>query len=572
MAIYSLNHKAIGKGTQERPYTASAHVSYITRTKAMTRLEGARMPVEKTGAMEFLRAGEDKDRKNARVADKIMLALPVELTAEQRAALVRRYAEDITKGRAPWLAAFHDKGKDARNPHCHLIIRDRDPETGRRVIGLSENGSTQRLRETWTVHSNRALEESGRADRIDHRTLVEQGRPGPATIHEGPKGHAIARRGHQPKSQVRSVRNAPQARQKHRNINYPAIDAGQSRGAYNAQAKAMREKEAWEAIDADNRCRELETLRAIHRPDLVGSGRFGFLDDVARRLPPKLQIQQDKLPINVPHQGGVLLSGIGEKELVTKLNFRVALFAPATKWSDQEKRSPDNVDNRLKPHKYRNNHSVIIQTTEDISMGDEIDNVLYRHKLDNERAEYDNNRAQSKKESLMKQAFADPDKAQAKMDRYVRRYGRNALYDMLKDRFDNNKTVHSKKPGSLFTLDGYKTGAAEKRRNADEARHQLPDALRAADEAREKLALAKQTERDARAQYGRPIDAPSTNPSRQGTGLATRPDTTPSRSYSQYLADKQTSSASNPVAAKDQRERELERMRQSREQDKEKGR
>ena len=265
MAIYSLNHKAIGKKTQERPYTASAHVPYITRARAMSRLEGARMPVDKAGAMEFLRAGEDRDRANARVADKIMLALPIELTAEQRAALVRRYAEDITKGRAPWLAAFHDKGKDARNPHCHLVIRDRDPETGRRVIGLSENGSTQHLREAWTVHSNRALEEVGSRERIDHRTLAEQGRPGPATIHEGPKGHAMARRGHQPKSQVRSVKNAPQARRNHRNINYPAIDEGQSRGAYNAQAKALRERGAWEAVDAANLKQEMEALHDIHK-------------------------------------------------------------------------------------------------------------------------------------------------------------------------------------------------------------------------------------------------------------------------------------------------------------------
>jgi len=66
-----------------------------------------------------------------------MLALPKELNDEQRIELVKDFAEHATEGRAPWLAAFHMKGKDARNPHCHLVLRDRDPETNKRVIGTS---------------------------------------------------------------------------------------------------------------------------------------------------------------------------------------------------------------------------------------------------------------------------------------------------------------------------------------------------------------------------------------------------------------------------------------------------
>lgn len=266
MAIYSLNHKSIGKETQPRPYTAAAHVDYITRPKAMSRLEGERMPVSKSGAMGFMRSAEIGDRANGRVADKVMLALPRELSPEQRTELVRGFANEVTKGKAPWLAAFHDKGKDAHNPHCHLVIRDRDPQTGRRVFGMSDRGSTQRLRKAWTQHANRALERAGRAERIDDRTLEAQGKPGPATIHEGPKPRAMERGGRRPQSQPRLVRNAPGAHRPNRRVDYPALDHGRSRADHNADLMALREREGWDAIDADNRRRELDALRSIHHP------------------------------------------------------------------------------------------------------------------------------------------------------------------------------------------------------------------------------------------------------------------------------------------------------------------
>lgn len=258
MAIFSLNHASIGRQSQARPHTAAAHVRYITRPEAMSRLEGSRMPVQPGAAQRYLRAQEDQDRANARVADKVRLALPRELDAEQRAALVRAFAEDITQGKASWLAAFHDLGKDAHNPHCHLVIRDRDPETGRRVIGMSEAGSTRMLRERWEHHTNIALEAAGRPERVDRRSLKEQGVTRAPTIHEGPKGRAAVARGRRPVSRAINVRNGPKARSRGRVVNYHDIDRGRSRTAYNAQL--AREAEYWAAIDADAaaRARELE--------------------------------------------------------------------------------------------------------------------------------------------------------------------------------------------------------------------------------------------------------------------------------------------------------------------------
>lgn len=264
MAIYSLNHKPIGKTTQDRPYTTGAHVNYITRNKALGRLDGARMPVERDGARDFFRQAEDTSRSNGRVADKLMLALPKELSPEQRADLVRGYAEDVTGGRAPWLAAHHDKGKDATNPHCHVVFRDRDPETGKRVFGTTERGSTQRLREKWQDHANRALERAGRPERIDARTLKAQGIEREPQIHEGPRNRAAAEKGRRPVSRPRNFRNGAGAKSRIRHVDYPAIDRERSRQAYNQNR--LTERDYWQVLDGVRQDEELARLRQIHVP------------------------------------------------------------------------------------------------------------------------------------------------------------------------------------------------------------------------------------------------------------------------------------------------------------------
>ncbi|AXK79664.1 hypothetical protein DW352_03500 [Pseudolabrys taiwanensis] len=255
MAIYSLHHSAIGKATQPRTNTAAAHVRYIARKRACTRLFGARMPATSAKAQAWLREQEQADRKNARICDKVLLALPRELTADQNAELVRAFAEEVTRGRASWLAAFHAKGKDAHNPHCHLVIRDRDVETGKRVCSMSERGSTDRLRLLWERHANAALERAGRDDRIDRRTLKAQGIKRRPTIHEGLSARDMEKDGKAVRSRVRTVRNGVGARSGARSVDYRKVDQGRSRPGYNDH---LRETEAdyWAAIDADRIARD----------------------------------------------------------------------------------------------------------------------------------------------------------------------------------------------------------------------------------------------------------------------------------------------------------------------------
>lgn len=257
MAIYSLHHSSVGKSTQALRYTAGAHVEYITRASALTRIEGSRMPTDTEACVSYLKQGEDRDRANARVIDKMMLALPRELNQMQRAALVRDFAEDVTQGRAGWLAAFHEGGKDEANPHVHLVVRDRDAVSGKRVAKLSEKGSTERLRQLWEDHANRHLAMAQRPERIDRRTLKAQGIDRRPTIHEGVRGRRLERGGRRIQSRSRRVRNAALARSSHRDVNYAAIDEGRSRGAYNKAMRQRIEASHWSDIDADGLQREM---------------------------------------------------------------------------------------------------------------------------------------------------------------------------------------------------------------------------------------------------------------------------------------------------------------------------
>ncbi len=273
MAIYSFRLTPIGKTTQKRPFTAAAHVHYITRKEAMTQSLAERMPENKSRAIRWLKAQEKADRANARVADKMIIALPRELTPIQQAELIHGFAEALTQGRASWFAAIHGKGKDRDNPHCHLIVRDRDILTGRRVVMFSAGAkelkeraakgeklptTLRTIRQLWAEHANAALAAAGRPERIDHRTLREQGVGREAQVHEGPNIRAMHNRGYRPKSQERQVRNRANRKKgtpATRTVRYQDIDRGRTRAEYN---DALRRRD--EGLSLTERMRQQHNI------------------------------------------------------------------------------------------------------------------------------------------------------------------------------------------------------------------------------------------------------------------------------------------------------------------------
>lgn len=243
MAIFSLNHSTVGR-TTHAPRTASANARYITRIEACTHTIGARMPTEREALFAWLDGQEDKDRKNARVIDKVMVALPRELTHDQNVELIREFAEALTKGRASWVAGIHDGPGDADNPHSHIIFRDRDFETGKRVMELSEKGSTERIRIAWEERVNAALERAGLEVRVDRRTLEAQGIDREAEIHVGQAARQLTERGERPDSTPREVGRIGDGGLKPATVDYPAIDGGKTRHEANDEIKARNRRRA----------------------------------------------------------------------------------------------------------------------------------------------------------------------------------------------------------------------------------------------------------------------------------------------------------------------------------------
>lgn len=314
MAIYSLRLSSVGKTTQKQPFTAAAHLKYITRKAAVSHVLSARMPGVRRQAVAWLRQEERDDRKNARVIDKVVLALPRELPVEARYAVVTAFAEALTQGRASWFAAFHMHGKDKGNPHCHLVLRDRDHETGKRVMFLSagkkeaalrrEKGkaaptTVKDVRALWERYANEALEGEGRVERIDRRTLAEQGLPRKPQVHEGPNIRAMHARGYRPRSRDRVARVRGGRRVASRVIRWAEIDRGWTRVEYNealraeARSSAVGDDRAGRSIARVERASERDkhavpVLRDGGRNDRTGGDRGAVSSAGSPARPPTL--------------------------------------------------------------------------------------------------------------------------------------------------------------------------------------------------------------------------------------------------------------------------------------------
>lgn len=245
------SHKPIGKTTHKKGMSYS-HVNYITRDDACSKTLAGNMPNDRDGARPYFEREANKEgvAANARIADTFIIALPIELSREQRHEAIERFMYKIGQGRIAWIAAFHDKGKDEHNPHCHLILRDADIETGRKVLGTTtsskdvkeakERGwkvpprmTTKDLRKAWCGHLNSEMERHGIDVRFDERKLKERGIDRKPEIHVGPKAHSMAERDKEFFSQDRR-------RGDHTNV-YSLLDEG-SRAEHNERIREANRK------------------------------------------------------------------------------------------------------------------------------------------------------------------------------------------------------------------------------------------------------------------------------------------------------------------------------------------
>jgi ATP-dependent exoDNAse (exonuclease V) alpha subunit len=216
MAVYFLNLKTFGRGENSSAVSAAAYRS------------GERLRDERTGkiydhserrdvlhkeimlpkefASDDLAWAKDRGnlwngaeqaevRKNARVAREYLVALPAELSAEDRVHLVAGFSRELVERyRFVLDIAIHAPrdfpGSDPRNFHAHLLATTREAtleglgakttlewnDSNRREAGLGPAiGELLHVRQRWAVAANAALEQAHVAARIDYRTLRAQG-------------------------------------------------------------------------------------------------------------------------------------------------------------------------------------------------------------------------------------------------------------------------------------------------------------------------------------------------------------------------------------------------------------
>ncbi|HEX8758230.1 MAG TPA: MobQ family relaxase [Steroidobacteraceae bacterium] len=138
-------------------------------------------------------AEKAESRSNSRVAREYLVALPPELSAEQRTTLARTFSKEIADryNVAVDLAIHAPRPKgDPRNFHAHLLATTREvtPEGLGPKTGVDMSGETRSelglppsrqefvtLRSRWAELANDALREANSEARIDHRTLEAQG-------------------------------------------------------------------------------------------------------------------------------------------------------------------------------------------------------------------------------------------------------------------------------------------------------------------------------------------------------------------------------------------------------------
>lgn len=133
----------------------------------------------------FWEAADDHERKNARLASELRVALPQDLNDEQRVALVRAFVGERLD-QQPCLWAIH-RGK-GKNPHAHLVYSERSnhPEKqygceryfkqngARKNRSLKSKDWLATTRKVWSSLSNEHLALAGSLERIDHRRLSAQ--------------------------------------------------------------------------------------------------------------------------------------------------------------------------------------------------------------------------------------------------------------------------------------------------------------------------------------------------------------------------------------------------------------
>ena len=219
MASYHLSVKVGAKGK------ASAHAEYIEREGEYKLKNNEKLEAVEHGNMPewaqdnpnlFWQCADEFERKNGSTYREIEIALPRELTPQQRKELVQTFVEQELGEKHAYTWAIHNPKasiEGGEQPHAHIMYSERlqdgierspdqffkrynskNPERGgcqkSNFAKTAEQRKTElvELRERFADLQNAYLEEYGHTDRVDHRSLADQGIERSPEKHLGWKG------------------------------------------------------------------------------------------------------------------------------------------------------------------------------------------------------------------------------------------------------------------------------------------------------------------------------------------------------------------------------------------------
>ncbi len=198
MAIFRLEAKIFSREKKGRSVIAAAAYragtklkdeirdkifDYARRTKgviqsAILAPEGAPAWATNSGQLwNTVEAGEK--RTDAQLAREFILALPKELSADEQFQTAVAWAKQelVTSGMVAEISLHHPK--NGKNPHVHILCTmrkiDGDKFSAKKSREWNDVAVLAQQRESWAAAVNAALEKAGRSERVDHRSLKDQG-------------------------------------------------------------------------------------------------------------------------------------------------------------------------------------------------------------------------------------------------------------------------------------------------------------------------------------------------------------------------------------------------------------
>jgi hypothetical protein len=212
VAIGRLSMK-VGKAGKAGPHAAyiareGQYANRLERGEKLEATEAGNMPAwAQSNPLAFWQAADAYERKNGTTYREMEIALPRELDAEQRAALVREFVRQEIGDRHAYQWAIHvpTAADGGEQPHFHLMFSERqrdgierDPEqyfkrynakapekggarkgygpsAGQTLTKAERAAELKELRGRWEAMCNAHLERAGVEQRIDMRSHAERG-------------------------------------------------------------------------------------------------------------------------------------------------------------------------------------------------------------------------------------------------------------------------------------------------------------------------------------------------------------------------------------------------------------